>query len=197
MKLVEAGQLDLNDRAFSLLNLPAPQYPGTVYDSRLTNITVRQLLNHTAGWIASTATNPLGGAGFDPAFWTDYTVQDLGLTPPPTPTDFVRWMMGKPLQANPGSQWFYSNAGFIVAGRAMEKITAQTFETAARQLLAEAGITRVQLGGNTLVERLWSPVAGEPAEPSLNADATITVSVNAGSPADSSARFFRLRVSRK
>ncbi len=154
MKLVEAGKLDLNDRAFRLLNLEPPSYPGAVNDSRLTNITVRHLLNHTGGWIASTAKNPLGGTGFDAAWWTDWTVQDLGLTPPPTPTDFVRWMMGKPLQANPGSQWSYSNVGFIVAGRVIEKITGQAFEMATRQLLAEAGITRVQLGGNTLAERL-------------------------------------------
>ena len=132
MKLVEAGKLDLNDRAFRLLNLEPPSYPGAVNDSRLTNITVRHLLNHTGGWIASTAKNPLGGTGFDAAWWTDWTVQDLGLTPPPTPTDFVRWMMGKPLQANPGSQWSYSNVGFIVAGRVIEKITGQAFEMATR-----------------------------------------------------------------
>ena len=62
--------------------------------------------------------------------------------------------MGKPLQANPGNQWFYSNVGFIVVARVIEKITGQAFEQAARQLLAEAGITRVQLGGNTLAEQL-------------------------------------------
>jgi hypothetical protein len=45
--------------------------------------------------------------------------------------------------------------------------------------------------------RTWSPVTGEVDEPSLNADGTITTSVHAESAADSSARFFRLRVSRK
>jgi hypothetical protein len=43
----------------------------------------------------------------------------------------------------------------------------------------------------------WSPVTGEVDASSLNADGTVTASVHAGSPADSSARFFRLRVSRK
>jgi hypothetical protein len=43
----------------------------------------------------------------------------------------------------------------------------------------------------------WSPVTGEVDEASLNADGTVTTSVHAGSPADSSSRFFRLRVSRK
>jgi CubicO group peptidase (beta-lactamase class C family) len=154
MKLVENGKLDLSSRAFSLLNLEPPEYPGAFYDSRLMNITVRQLLNHTAGWNWSTAKNPLGGTGFDPAFWPDWTMQDLDLNAPATPMEFVRWIMGKPLQENPGSQAQYSNVGYIVAGRVVEKITGQAFETVARQLFAEAGITRVQLSGNTLAERL-------------------------------------------
>lgn len=153
MKLVEAGQLDLNARAFSLLDLEPAQYPGAVYDSRLTNITVRHLLSHSAGWNWDTATNPLGGTGFDAAFWPDWTMQDLGLSEPATPTEFVRWIMGKPLQKNPGSQTIYSNVGYIVAGRVIERITGQTFEMAARLLLAEAGITRVQLGRNSRAER--------------------------------------------
>jgi hypothetical protein len=43
----------------------------------------------------------------------------------------------------------------------------------------------------------WSLVVGEQSEPLLNADGTITVSMNAGSPAASSMRFFRLRISMK
>ena len=153
MKLVEEGKLDLTNRAFSLLHLEPAQYPGAVSDSRLTNITVGQLLKHTAGWVASTARNPSGGTGFDAAFWPALTMQELGLTSPATPTEFIRWMLGRPLQANPGSQYAYSSVGFLVAGRIVEAITGQSFETAARQLLAKAGITRTRLGRNTLAER--------------------------------------------
>ncbi|MFO1500399.1 MAG: serine hydrolase [Verrucomicrobiota bacterium] len=156
MKLVDEGRLDLTNRAFSLLTLQPAQYPGATNDSRLTNITVRQLLNHTAGWVSSTAKNPLGGAGFDGAFWPVFTMQELGIARPATPTEFVRWMMGKPLQAIPGRQYAYSNVGFLVAGRVVEAITGQSFETVARQLLAQAGITRTRLGRNTLVERFPS-----------------------------------------
>lgn len=153
MKLVDEARLDLDSPAFSLLNLEPAQYPGAVNDSRLTNITVRQLLKHTAGWVASAAKSPLGATGFDAAFWPALTMQELGLTVPATPTEFVRWMLGKPLQANPGSQYSYSNVGFLVAGRVVEAITGQTFETAAQQLLAKADITRTRFGRNTLAER--------------------------------------------
>ncbi|MHC1768796.1 MAG: serine hydrolase [Verrucomicrobiia bacterium] len=154
MKLVEEGRLGLTNRAFSLLHLEPAQYSGAVDDSRLSNITVRQLLNHTAGWVSSTAKNPLGGPGFDAAFWPGLTMQELGLAAPATPTEFVRWMLGKPLQANPGSQYSYSSVGFLVAGRIAEAVTGQSFETAARHLLSKAGITHTRLGRNTLAERL-------------------------------------------
>jgi N-acyl-D-amino-acid deacylase len=149
MKLVEDGKLSLDTRVFSLLNLEPPHYAGAAFDPRWTNITVRHLLNHTAGWNSSTARNPLGGIGFEPVFWPDWAAQDLALSAPPTPTDIVRWMLGKPLQTSPGSQFSYSNFGFVVAGRVIEKLTGQPFELAVRQLLAEAGITRVQLGASS------------------------------------------------
>jgi CubicO group peptidase (beta-lactamase class C family) len=153
MKLVEDGKVSLDTPVFSLLNLQPPHYAGAVFDSRWTNITVRHLLSHKAGWNRDTAMNPLRSTGFDPVFWPDYAARDLGLSAPPTPTDIVRWMLGKPLQTNPGSQFSYSSFGFVVAGRVIENITGQPFELAAEQLLAEAGITRVQLGANSPATR--------------------------------------------
>jgi N-acyl-D-amino-acid deacylase len=149
MKLVEDWKLSLDTPAFSLLNLEPPHYSGAVFDSRWTNITVRHLLSHTAGWNRDNARNPLGSTGFDPPFWPDWAAQDLGLSAPPTPTDIVRWMLGKPLQTNPGSQSSYSNFGFGVAGRVIEKIRGQPFEMAVEQLLAQAGITGIQQSANS------------------------------------------------
>lgn len=160
MKLIEEGRLDLETRAFSLLDLKPPQYPGSVYDPRLTNITVRHLLSHKAGWDWATAKNPLGGSGFDGACWPDWIISDLGLTAKPTPTDLVLWMMGKPLQSNPGSRYVYSNVGYVVAGQVIEKVTGQTFEAVARDLLFKAGVTRVQLGGDSLSNRLSGEAVG-------------------------------------
>lgn len=148
MKLVEDGELSLDDRAFNLLNYEPPDYAGAIYDERITNITVRHLLNHKAGWNRTTAINPLGGRGFDAAFWPTWVADDLGLTGVPMPRDVVRWMLGKPLQANPGAQFSYSNIGYIVAGRLIEQITQQSFEMAARELLAEAAVTRIQIVGD-------------------------------------------------
>lgn len=91
--------------------------------------------------------------GFDPAFWTDWAAQDLGLTTSVTTADIVRWILGEALQTNPGTQCAYSNFGYVVAGRIIEKITGQPYEAAIRQFLAQAGVTRVQSGANRLADR--------------------------------------------
>ncbi|CAG1769953.1 hypothetical protein BAC2_00701, partial [uncultured bacterium] len=158
LKLVEEGTVALEVPAFGLLNLDLPSYPGAVFDTRLTNITVRQLLNHTAGWNRETATNPLGGTGFDPVRWPQRVAEDLGLTTPPTPTDLVHWMLGKPLQTKPGTQSSYSNVGYVVAGRIIEKLCGQPYETAVKELLAQAGITRIQLAARARSDRVTGEV---------------------------------------
>ena len=50
LKLVEQGKLNLEDRAFDFVKLPAVIPTGQQADARLARITIRQLLDHTAGW---------------------------------------------------------------------------------------------------------------------------------------------------
>src|SRR5262245_36123915 len=48
LRLAQEGKLDLDAKAFALLDLKAPD--GATVDPRLAEITVRQLLQHTGGW---------------------------------------------------------------------------------------------------------------------------------------------------
>jgi len=153
MSRVDEGRLSLTNRLFDLLKLEAAQYPGAVADPRLAQITVRQLLNHTAGWVSQLATNPAGTRGFDAAFWPELTRREMNLSTAATPTEFVRWMLGKRLEANPGSQLAYSSVGFLVAGRLMESMTGQSYSAAAAGLLARCGVTRTRLGRDTITDR--------------------------------------------
>src|SRR5258708_10735597 len=66
LKLVEQGRLNLDQSAFAVLNYSPPTYPTASVDPRLSAITIRHLLNHTAGWNRDTAVTPVGGTGFDP-----------------------------------------------------------------------------------------------------------------------------------
>jgi CubicO group peptidase (beta-lactamase class C family) len=120
LKLVDEGELNLDDQVFPLLNFPSPTFPGAKMDARLTNITVRHLLNHTAGWDRDAAKNPNGGQGFDPPFWFKRPAADLGITNQLTAQDMVRWMTGSPLQTKPGTTFAYSSQGYTTAGVLLE-----------------------------------------------------------------------------
>ena len=106
LKLVEQGKFSLEDKAFGLLNYPRPSYPGATNDPRLDTITVRQLLNHTGGWDRTTAQAPDGSTYFDPTVdWTVRAAQDMNAAAPASPEILVKWMLGKPLQFDPGTRY--------------------------------------------------------------------------------------------
>jgi CubicO group peptidase (beta-lactamase class C family) len=159
LRLVEQGRLSLDQPAFAILNYPPPSYPGATSDSRLASITVRHLLNHTGGWNRNTAINPGGGVGFDPTVnWPVRAATDMGSSRPADAATVVRWMMGKPLQFNPGTQYQYSNFGYTVLGRIIETNTGTNYEAFIRSVVAEAGVSRMRLGGSRFSERLPSEV---------------------------------------
>lgn len=54
----------------------------------------------------------------------------------------------------PGSAYAYSNVGFMILGRVIEKITGMSYENYVKQnILSPSGIRNMQIGGNTLAER--------------------------------------------
>jgi N-acyl-D-amino-acid deacylase len=155
LKLAEQGRFKLDQAAFPLLNYPAPNYPGAQQDARLNSITIRHLLNHTAGWNRDTALSPDGSQGFDPTVnWTVRAAQDMGTSAPANAATIVRWMLGKPLQFDPGTQYRYSNFGYTVLGRLIEKVTGTNYEQVVQDLLRQAGIARMRIGGSRFVEKL-------------------------------------------
>src|SRR5947208_951497 len=58
-------------------------------------------------------------------------------------------MLGQPLDFDPGMSWAYSNFGYCVLGRIIEKITGRPYEKYVREeVLAPAGITRMRIGAS-------------------------------------------------
>lgn len=154
LKLVEQGRISLDQPAFAILKYPAPNYAGSRVDPRLASITVRHLLNHTGGWNRDTALNPDGGVGFDPTVnWTVRAATDMRASAPATAETVARWMIGKPLQFDPGTQYHYSNFGYTVLGRIIEKVTGTNYEQFVRSLLARVNISRIRIGGSRQVDR--------------------------------------------
>lgn len=136
--LMQRGQLDLDRRLFDILAHEQP-LPGATVDSRLYNITVRELLQHSGGWNSDTT--------FDPMFMP-LTIASAAGTPPPASTEtIIRYMMGKPLQFDPGTNYHYSNFGYALLGRVVEKISGKSYETFVRdEVLSPSGAACMRIG---------------------------------------------------
>jgi CubicO group peptidase (beta-lactamase class C family) len=154
LSLVDHGQLSLEDRAFPLLGYPTPSYAGARRDPRLDQVTVRQLLSHTGGWDCNTAVNPLasGNIGFDPVAWQAHIARAMGAPAPASAETTVRFMVGQPLQAQPGSIWMYTNFGYLALGRIIEARTNRPYEEAVGALLARSYVSGLAIGGTRRAE---------------------------------------------
>src|SRR5262249_597541 len=102
MQLVEAGKVTLDAPVFPLLN-PAPP-PGATADPRLAEVTVRHLLNPSAGW----PTQPHN----DPRDQQDFVTRRLNVAPPPTAEHLVRVWLEVPLDFAPGTRQEYMRVTF-------------------------------------------------------------------------------------
>lgn len=165
LALVDDGKLSLDDKAFPLLDLAPPA--GATVDPRLNEITVRQLLIHAGGWDSSKS--------YDPQYlpWSRMAAATIGLEDPAQAETIVRFMLGQPLDFDPGTESVYSNFGFNVLGRVIERASGQSYAnyTLAR-VLNPAGVTDMLLGRTRLADRAPGEVRyygpkGQAARPSV------------------------------
>ena len=71
------------------------------------------------------------------------------------PKDIIRHMLGKPLDFNPGERYAYSNFGYCLLGRVIEKVTGRTYEDyVRREILLPVGALDTHLGKTLREERL-------------------------------------------
>lgn len=122
MKLVEQGKLDLDDKIFGndgILN--DPTY-SKIFDQRVYEITVRHLLQHTSGWDRNHS--PEG----DPMFNSINIAHSMGRLGHADKYSIIEHMLKKELDFEPGSKYAYSNFGYNVLGRIIEKISGASYE---------------------------------------------------------------------
>ncbi len=152
LKLVQERRLDLEARAFELIDLPAFVPEGKKADPRLQRITIRQLLQHTGGWDRDKS--------FDPMFRCREIAKTLGTPCPPGPREIIRYMLGQPLDFDPGARYAYSNLGYCILGRVLERITGVAYDKHVQdEVLAPSGIKRMRLGGSRVEQRVDGEVA--------------------------------------
>jgi N-acyl-D-amino-acid deacylase len=72
-------------------------------------------------------------------------------------------MLGRPLDFDPGTRYAYSNFGYCLLGRIVERAAGQGYEGAVRSLVLEpAGITRMRLGRTKAADRCEGEVCYYP-----------------------------------
>ncbi|HYF26764.1 MAG TPA: serine hydrolase [Baekduia sp.] len=144
MRLVEAGRIALTDKVFGKDGLLGETFAAQkdFKDARVADITVRDLLQHTAGgW-----DNDGGDGTADPMFLqTDLSADKL-----------IGWVLQNVgLEFAPGTTHQYSNFGYSVLGRIIEKVTGKSYAAAMRDdVFAPSGADSFAIGGDTLVARL-------------------------------------------
>ena len=146
MKLIDQGQLNIDAKVFGMDGILNNSDYSTILDSRVKNITVRHLLQHTSGW------GFIDGRG-DPMFYNSYIAQQMGEAPPVGPVTIIKFMLTtQTLDNEPGTQYFYSNFGFCILGRVIEQVSGQNYENYVKtELLNPLGISEMQVG-RTLYE---------------------------------------------
>ena len=152
MKLYEQGLISLDAKVFGPTGILNDSIYQNILDNRVNDITIRQLLQHEGGWDRN-----LSG---DPMFNAYNIALAMGVPPPGDPVTTVRYMLeNRMLDFTPGTQSQYSNFGFCVLGRVIEKITGQSYEAYLRNsILAPCGIYEMQLGNNLEADLLPNEV---------------------------------------
>lgn len=134
--LVRERRFRLDMPAFSYLGVQP--YNGEVGDKRLALVTVDHLLNHRGGWDKEQT--------FDPMYRLRMIENELQLTSPLKPINVVEFMMSHPLQFTPGEKRVYSNFGYLVLGRIIEKATKKNFGYVLKSTISRPlGVRDIQL----------------------------------------------------
>ncbi|MBG6129513.1 CubicO group peptidase (beta-lactamase class C family) [Aquimarina sp. EL_43] len=124
LMLEEKGKLRVKDEIIKYI----PNYP-----TKGKGITIHHLLNHTSGIKNST---PSGN-------------QSLIARTDMTSTELIDYFKNKPMDFEPGEQFKYSNAGYIILGRIIEIVSGLSYEDfIEKNIFEKLGMTKSYYGSN-------------------------------------------------
>jgi len=135
--LIESGRINLTDTVFGPNAVTGTDYGQPPYNPGVDQITIEHLLTHTSGGWSNEANDPM--------------FMNLAMNH----AELIRWTLrNRPLDHPPGQNYAYSNFGYCVLGRVIEKITRQPYADYARDaVLKRCGVTDMTIAGNTLAQR--------------------------------------------
>ncbi|MBD3175018.1 MAG: serine hydrolase, partial [Armatimonadia bacterium] len=148
LRLLETGPADatgapvtLDTPVMRVLDCEPFLLDGQAMDPRWDQVTLRHLLHHTGGWDRDES--------FDPMLPPFSIAERMGIAPPAGPLDVVRYMLGQPLDFDPGTRHAYSNFGYCLLGRVIEAVSGTSYEDYVRsEVLGPLGIGAALIGAS-------------------------------------------------
>jgi CubicO group peptidase (beta-lactamase class C family) len=138
MKLYEEGILGLDDPVFGEQGILNDSLFLKYTDPRIESITVRHLLNHTAGWSRY--------AG-DPIFNPLYIARKMNVPAPASIDHIIQYTLLRKLNYDPGSRYSYSNMGYAILGKIIERKSEMPYQDyVVMNLLKPLGIHDMHIG---------------------------------------------------
>lgn len=140
--LIEQGRLELEDAVFGPGGLLRSDFGDPPYKQYVGQIRLKHLLTHTCGGWPNDGTDPMFRyPGMDHKQLITWALANVALTNPP------------------GQHYAYSNFGYCILGRVIEKVTGQPYERHIQQaVLSRCDISDMRIGGNKLAERAQQEV---------------------------------------
>jgi CubicO group peptidase (beta-lactamase class C family) len=134
--LIETGRLRSDDTVFGERGILGTKYGKQPYGQSIEQITIDHLLTHTSG-------------DWDP--WHDPMFKHTEMSQ----EELISWALDNlPLKNSPGKVFAYSNFGYCLLGRVIEKITGMPYaEYVQKRILGPIEIKDMRIGGNTLADR--------------------------------------------
>ncbi|MDQ3291190.1 MAG: beta-lactamase family protein [Bacteroidota bacterium] len=141
LKLAQDGKLKLSDKVFGPDGILDNDYGPVPTGSNIEAITVKDLLEHKSGWINSP---------------TDPMMANLNFSQQELIADVVQH---RPLTYTPGTTYYYSNFGYCVLGRIIEKVSGTNYSNYVQStLLQPLGIIDMRIANNSQAQSALNEV---------------------------------------
>lgn len=132
LKLIQDGKIMLSDKVFGPEGVLGDDYPTPPTDSGIDQITIHDLLSHTSGWTSK---------GGDPMLSKKHlTAQQV----------IAEQVLNRELEYTPGSTFSYSNLGYSILGRVIEKVSGKSYaDFIKEEILLPANANGMRIAGST------------------------------------------------
>jgi CubicO group peptidase (beta-lactamase class C family) len=136
-QMIELGLLKTSDLIFGPAGIFKEDFGETAKHPYLEELRLEHLLTHTGGG------------------WQNDDKDPMFANPQMNHKELISWTIAnQPLTNRPGTHFAYSNFGYCLVGRVIEKLSQKSYADHVKsEVLSRCGVTDMRISGNTLSDR--------------------------------------------